>query len=477
MGIQDMTPGELRMSKARSRMLSQEPWFGHLAMKLNMVEVADQNLTMSVDGTNLYFNSDMLEKYSLPQIKAIIAHEVMHCALKHMYRINDRDLETWNEACDYAINPLLQESGFEMPPDALMSDRYKNEDGQWMSAEQIYSIMQAQKNNGGSGGPSQKKGKGQGKGQQQNQNQNQDDEEDDDQGNQDKQKKDPPSTGDFTPPPKNKPEDQNDKGKGKGKGDQDQQDDGQDQEPQTPPGGQNPPQNGENEQDQGGGGQPPPPPNSEADWEAEVAMATAICSKAGTMPGHIEKTVKRDMKPEPNCWEVLKRFLERNVPSGLTYARPNRRYIAMGLYLPGPLKENMPRFAMGNDTSGSIADDILALVMARVNEFMLEHKPEALDVYHCDTEVYLTETFDPEDGPVKFSEELRRGGTAFQPVFEAIKNRKDIDQPCCCLYFSADLENFDHLVEPPFPVLWITSDTHRKTMPFGEVIRIPHPTL
>ena len=39
----------------------------------------------------------------------------------------------WNDAADYAINPILTEAGFVLPDGALMSSEYRG-----MTAEQIY---------------------------------------------------------------------------------------------------------------------------------------------------------------------------------------------------------------------------------------------------------------------------------------------------------------------------------------------------
>ena len=63
----------------------------------------------------------------------IFAHEIGHCVLLHNTRLNGRDEERWNIACDYVVNALLKSSGFVLPKDALYDTRF---DG--MNADEVY---------------------------------------------------------------------------------------------------------------------------------------------------------------------------------------------------------------------------------------------------------------------------------------------------------------------------------------------------
>ena len=69
---------------------------------------------------------------SLDQIKGVIAHEVMHCALGHIARRDGREVEQWNVACDLVINPLLLESNFVLPDGALVDQNFMG-----MGAEEL----------------------------------------------------------------------------------------------------------------------------------------------------------------------------------------------------------------------------------------------------------------------------------------------------------------------------------------------------
>lgn len=122
-------------SNARAQLVLQHPFFATLALYLE--PVAGKTETAATDGYHIYYNQTWLEelkeKYGLSTVAAIIAHEVMHCALNHITRCGTRDKTLWNIAADYATNLILHETGFRLPHDALLDPKYKN-----MSAEQIY---------------------------------------------------------------------------------------------------------------------------------------------------------------------------------------------------------------------------------------------------------------------------------------------------------------------------------------------------
>ena len=71
-----------------------------------------------------------------PELIGLLAHEVMHPAMQHHTRRGDRDPALWNDAADYAINPILTEAGFTLPGDMLNDPEYRG-----MTAEQIYDAL------------------------------------------------------------------------------------------------------------------------------------------------------------------------------------------------------------------------------------------------------------------------------------------------------------------------------------------------
>lgn len=129
---------EARMTAARTRLLLDFPWFGSLAMRLQIAP--DESIpSFRTDGTRLQYNPKFAEQFTDPELTAIVAHEVMHCALLHPYRRGNRDLKEWNKACDFAINSELVRAGMKLPADVLIDPQY---DG--LSAEVIYAQLAKQ---------------------------------------------------------------------------------------------------------------------------------------------------------------------------------------------------------------------------------------------------------------------------------------------------------------------------------------------
>lgn len=135
-----------KISKARAGLILDQPFFGSLSLKLILKEDITCE-TAWTDGVSLGYNPAFIDELHLDQVKGLLAHEVMHCACAHNTRRGNRDGKRWNVAADYAINPLLNEAGFVLPPGVLFDFSYKGK-----SADEIYTLLPASSDgNGGSG--------------------------------------------------------------------------------------------------------------------------------------------------------------------------------------------------------------------------------------------------------------------------------------------------------------------------------------
>jgi len=129
---------EDRISKARVNLLLDHPWFGSLAMNLRIVP-NETIPTFDVDGTTMRYNPEFSDTLTDAELEGVIAHEVMHCALLHIYRRENRDTMLWNMAADYAINLELISSGLTLPEGCLLDHKYKG-----LPSEVIYSQLRQQ---------------------------------------------------------------------------------------------------------------------------------------------------------------------------------------------------------------------------------------------------------------------------------------------------------------------------------------------
>lgn len=135
---------EDRIIRARASIIMDSVFFGSLMVRLEP-RATTEIPTMATDGKHIYYNCNFVDSINDSELKGTIVHEVMHCAVAHHARRGERDPRNWNMACDYAINPIVKESGFILPKDHLDNPAYAGK-----SAEEIYALIPP--GNGGGNG-------------------------------------------------------------------------------------------------------------------------------------------------------------------------------------------------------------------------------------------------------------------------------------------------------------------------------------
>ncbi|HEV2448736.1 MAG TPA: VWA-like domain-containing protein [Candidatus Sulfopaludibacter sp.] len=121
-----------RVKEALVDLLLMQPFFASLALRLNIIPDAEAE-TAWTDGVSLAYSPAFVAGLSRAEITGLMAHEVMHVANGHPWREEGRDHGRWNQACDYAINPVVTGAGMKLPPNALV-----NRDFEGLSSEAIY---------------------------------------------------------------------------------------------------------------------------------------------------------------------------------------------------------------------------------------------------------------------------------------------------------------------------------------------------
>lgn len=129
---------EDRIIKTRITLLRFYPFFGILSLRLQVKE--DKSIsTAATNGNCFYYNPEFLDKLDDKELAFIIVHETMHCALKHIWRKENKQMTVWNMACDYAIHSILKQdynNNIKMLDNCLYDPKYDN-----MSAEEIYDAL------------------------------------------------------------------------------------------------------------------------------------------------------------------------------------------------------------------------------------------------------------------------------------------------------------------------------------------------
>lgn len=292
-------------------------FFSTLALKLDTVP--DWGVeTACTNGEEFRYNPDWFLSLSEPQRMGTFAHEVMHLAMKHHARMGHRLLKRWNMACDLAVNPLILEAGYVLPPGVLLPGKGDHKDmPEGLSAEEYYARMQDEGGEGGGEGGDEE-GDGQGEG-----------------------------------------------GQGPGKGG------GQGQDPGGC-GGVAPP----------GDGSEAAARQSDAEWGDAVAQAHAAGKARGQMSAGVDRMVGEVLEPVVNWRDVLREFISRVAKNDYRWSPPNRRLAHLGYHLPSMYSEELGDVAIAFDTSGSITPEVIQMFASEIEGIVSAYHAALTIIYH-----------------------------------------------------------------------------------------------
>jgi predicted metal-dependent peptidase len=325
-----LTTVERRLQKARTVLLLDHPFFGSLLFRLKGGENRSIK-TMATDGVSLFYNPDFVDTLNASTLCGVLAHEVLHPGLQHHVRRSGRDPKRWNEACDYAINPILLDAGLHLPEGVLVDDRFRD-----MSAEQIYNQLQteAEQESGDTDEPQEDGGDGAGPSH--------------------------ASPGNFGVP--SAPETEGGIGQVLDAPEVDEE-------------------NGTVEE-------------QAREWSVAVNQAVTLAKQAGKVPSGIERTLDGTAEAAVDWRELLRRAWSDTTPADFSWMRPNRRHIWTGLYLPGVMREGIGEVAIAVDCSGSVNSRQLRLFEAEVRSILEGQRPQRIYVLYFDAVVHKVETLE-----------------------------------------------------------------------------------
>lgn len=470
MTTQSKSDAMRQMEKAIASLVISQPFYGCLALKLKLVQDdSGRTQTASVDGVSLRFNGPYVLSLPFAQLVGLTAHEIMHCAQGHQFRLGAREFRDANRAADLEINPLLVKSGFTLFDGALTDPLYQ--DGQ--SFEFIYGDIQRRKPKPQeSPSPAPQDGAGD----------DADDESADDDAPQD----------DSNGAPSDKPDDS------------ESDDSAGDDAGQSPADGQGKPDDdasatdgdgtGQGDGAGAGSGEPAGPEmigevlpmpgetgdatpaeiaQAESDWRMAVVQAGNVARAVGKLPGHIAKLIEEIKKPRYDGEEIFRNLISSVIKSESTWSRPNKRYMPAGFYMPTPIPGTIGELVIGVDISASVSREMRDLLQGWVNGVVTDLRPDKVTVIYCDTRI-------PDDGVREFElsdmpvtiDSMIGGGTSFVPVFEYVE-REDI-RPAALVYLT-DLEAYRETfpaVAPDYPVIWVSA--LHSAAPFGDVVTMQH---
>jgi predicted metal-dependent peptidase len=212
-------------------------------------------------------------------------------------------------------------------------------------------------------------------------------------------------------------------------------------------------------------GSPAEQEQNAAEWKVKVAQAAQAAKMMGKMSAGVERFVGEVLQPKVDWREVLQRFVEKCKDDTRSWARPNRRFLSQGMYLPSTSGEAMGELVVAVDCSGSIGQEEIDQFASEVLTIKEDSNPSAIHVVYFDSEVSHYDKFTRDD-EVHITPH-GGGGTAFSPVFEYLEEHNI--EPVACVFLT-DLYCGDFGDEPAYPTLWVTTDSNSTDAPFGEVV-------
>ena len=212
-----------------------------------------------------------------------------------------------------------------------------------------------------------------------------------------------------------------------------------------------------------GQGSPAEVAQQQAEWKVKVAQAAQSAKMMGKLSAGLERLVAEILTPKVDWRDVLQRFVVKCRSDQRSWARPNRRFLSQGLYLPSVSGETLGEIAFAVDCSGSIGQDEINQFASEITTVWQDQRPTKVHVIYFDSEVSHYDEFDRDNEPV--IKPHGGGGTAFSPVFRYMEDHGI--NPVACIFLT-DLCCNDFGDEPDYPVLWVSTDSDKA--PFGEVV-------
>ena len=203
-----------------------------------------------------------------------------------------------------------------------------------------------------------------------------------------------------------------------------------------------------------------------AEWKVKVAQAAQAAKMMGKLSAGMARLVDSILNPTVDWREVLQKFVVKHKTDERSFARPNRRFLSQGFYMPSRTGERMGPIAFLVDCSGSVDDEQLAQMAAEVRTVHEDLRPEKLHVVYFDSEVTHYDCFGPDDTvAISFH---GGGGTDVRAAFDYLEAEGHADGLACTVVLTDGYTPYP--AGCATPVIWaMTTDM---TAPFGEHCRV-----
>ncbi|WP_457599072.1 vWA domain-containing protein [Hydrogenimonas sp.] len=205
-------------------------------------------------------------------------------------------------------------------------------------------------------------------------------------------------------------------------------------------------------------------PEVEEMWAEAMEEALQRAEAQGHRPGGIERFVQRSAHAAVDWQSELYHAIRRHQKSDYTFARPNKKMLARGVYLPSIVGEELV-VTVAIDSSSSVDEVLLGRFVAELEALFLNFPNTEIDLLVCDAKIQGVWRF--VSGEVLDFTLKGGGGTDFRPVFDHIST--SIPDTSLLIYFTDARGSFPD-TPPPYETLWIVPD--EAEVPFGRTIML-----
>ena len=247
------------------------------------------------------------------------------------------------------------------------------------------------------------------------------------------------------------------------------------------------------EQEGGDGGSGGGQPIDEHDWEGAeelsaeeqqelvqqideaIRQGALVASKTG---GNVGRDINELLQPQVNWRDALREFVSTTCAGNDfgTWAKPNRRFLGAGVYMPSPISECVEELVVAIDTSGSIRQQQLTLFLSELAGICESVKPSRVRLLYWGHEVAGDETYEEQNMHTlaQSTKPVGGGGTDVNCV-TAYMTEHDIKPQAVVVLTDGAL--YAGWGQWSCPVLWCILDNERRKPDTGKAIHIKSEAL
>jgi predicted metal-dependent peptidase len=204
-------------------------------------------------------------------------------------------------------------------------------------------------------------------------------------------------------------------------------------------------------------------------WKNAVGEAVTHARQKGNLPKGLELFVDKLQNAKINWKQMLYKYITRVIPFDYTYARPSKRSISSGFYMPSILKETI-EMVVSIDTSGSISQKQLSDFLSEITGIAKSFNNLKMSLIVCDSEI--KDVYHVGNGDSDRISKLKirgGGGTSHIPIYDYVKAK--LPNTKLLINFTDGYTDFP--TKESVKTLWVLSENNNKSnIPFGEVIEL-----